>query len=128
VPRKVHQWLFGPLDQCVLAHFFFFFFVAKIAYSTTEGGIFWCYGLATFARFLGAFSEYGWAWNRIPLGHHVSAEFVESLVIFTYGITNVWMERFGAHAGDPFTTKQLQHISIAVRHYCLFFQVNLMVH
>jgi hypothetical protein len=79
-----------------------------------EGGIFWCYGLATFARFLGSFSELGWAWNRAPSGHHVSAEFVESFVIFFYGITNTWMERFGAHPGDPYTNKQIQHISIAV--------------
>lgn len=79
-----------------------------------KGGIFWCYGLVTFARFLGAFSELGWAWNRAPIGKNVSAEFVESLVIFVYGITNTWMERFGAHPGDPYTTKQIQHIGIAV--------------
>ncbi|KAI0320641.1 hypothetical protein OF83DRAFT_1104048 [Amylostereum chailletii] len=79
-----------------------------------KGGIFWCYGLISFARFLGSFSEKGWAWNRPPSGTHVSAEFVESAVIFTYGITNTWMERFGAHPGDPYTTKQVQHISIAV--------------
>lgn len=79
-----------------------------------EGGIFWCYGLVTFGRFLGAFSEYGWAWNRTPVGDYVSAEMVESSVIFFYGITNTWMERFGAHPGDPYTTKQIQHISIAV--------------
>jgi Protein of unknown function (Ytp1) len=35
-------------------------------------------------------------------------------VIFFYGITNTWMERFGAHPGDPYTNKQIQHISIAV--------------
>ncbi|KAH7924051.1 hypothetical protein BV22DRAFT_1035642 [Leucogyrophana mollusca] len=79
-----------------------------------KGGIFWCYGLVTFARFLGSFSELGWAWNISPTGDHVSAEFVESLVIFLYGITNTWMERFGAQPGDPYTTKQVQHISIAV--------------
>ncbi|KAH9062182.1 hypothetical protein EDB87DRAFT_1559375 [Lactarius vividus] len=79
-----------------------------------KGGIFWCYGLFTFARFLGSFSELGWAWNRAPTGQHVSAEFVESFVIFFYGITNTWMERFGALPGDPYTTKQIQHISIAV--------------
>ncbi|OSC99017.1 hypothetical protein PYCCODRAFT_1374005 [Trametes coccinea BRFM310] len=81
-----------------------------------KGGIFWCYGLATFARFLGSFSELGWAWNRAPRHHgkYPTAEFVESLVIFLYGISNTWMERFGAHPGDPYTTKQLQHISIAV--------------
>ncbi|KAL5530449.1 hypothetical protein ACEPAF_6707 [Sanghuangporus sanghuang] len=80
-----------------------------------KGGIFWCYGLFTFARFLGSFSELGWAWNRSPRMEHIpTAEFVESFLIFTYGITNTWMERFGAQPGDPFSTKQIQHISIAV--------------
>lgn len=77
--------------------------------------MFWCYGLIAFARFLGSFSELGWAWNRSPLAESVpSAEFVESLVIFLYGISNTWMERFGVPAGSPFTTKQIQHISIAI--------------
>lgn len=44
----------------------------------------------------------------------VSAEFVECFVIFFYGATNTWMERFGAKAGDPYSVKQVQHISIAV--------------
>ncbi|KAG6336340.1 hypothetical protein ID866_2735 [Astraeus odoratus] len=79
-----------------------------------KGGIFWCYGLFTFARFLGSHSEMGWAWNISPIGNTISAEFVESTVIFLYGISNTWMERFGAHPGDPYTTKQVQHISIAV--------------
>ncbi|KAK0230696.1 cytoplasmic protein [Armillaria fumosa] len=79
-----------------------------------KGGIFWCYGLLTFARFLGSYADLGWAWNRAPNKEYVSAEFVESLVIFIYGITNTWMERFGAKTGDPYTTKQIQHIGIAV--------------
>ncbi|KIJ70236.1 hypothetical protein HYDPIDRAFT_77408 [Hydnomerulius pinastri MD-312] len=79
-----------------------------------KGGIFWCYGLFTFARFLGSYSEMGWAWNISPIGNSVSAEFVESFIIFLYGITNTWMERFGVQPGDPYTTKQVQHISIAV--------------
>ncbi|KAF8558838.1 hypothetical protein OG21DRAFT_1432523 [Imleria badia] len=79
-----------------------------------KGGIFWCYGLFTFARFLGSHSEMGWAWNISPIRNTISAEFVESTVIFLYGITNTWMERFGAKPGDPYTTKQVQHISIAV--------------
>ncbi|KAH8106084.1 hypothetical protein BXZ70DRAFT_918164 [Cristinia sonorae] len=82
-----------------------------------KGSIFWAYGLVTFARFLGSFSELGWAWNRAPSRSYVSAEFVESAVIFTYGITNTWMERFGVKAGDPYTTKQVQHISIAVMYW-----------
>ena len=85
-----------------------------------KGGIFWCYGLVTFARFLGAFSELGWAWNRIPVSHRKNvptAEFIESLVVFLYGVSNTWMERFGAKPGDPYTTRQVQHISIAVSYY-----------
>lgn len=87
----------------------------------SEGGIFWCYGLVTFARFLGSFSELGWAWNLAPRSllayggnEYVSAEFVESFVIFFYGITNTWMERFGIPPGTPYSTKEVQHISIAV--------------
>lgn len=83
----------------------------------SEGSIFWAYGLVTFARFLGSFSELGWAWNRSPSRSYPSAEFVESLVIFVYGITNTWMERFGVDPGDPYTTKQVQHISIAVMYW-----------
>ncbi|KAF5393753.1 hypothetical protein D9757_000156 [Collybiopsis confluens] len=79
-----------------------------------KGAIFWSYGLVSFARYLGAFAELGWAWNRAPSVGYPSAEFIESFVIFLYGITNTWMERFGAHAGDAFTTKQIQHIGIAV--------------
>jgi hypothetical protein len=71
--------------------------------------------LITFARFLGSFSEYGWSWNQAPTGQCPSAEMVESALVFLYGITNTWMERFGANHGDPYTTKQVQHISIAVR-------------
>ncbi|KAJ7781386.1 hypothetical protein B0H16DRAFT_1498226 [Mycena metata] len=80
-----------------------------------KGGIFWAYGLITFARFLGLGAERGWAWNRAPTSGYPSAEFIESFLIFFYGITNTWMERFDAKPGDPFTTKQMQHIGIAVR-------------
>ncbi|KAF4619388.1 hypothetical protein D9613_005520 [Agrocybe pediades] len=79
-----------------------------------KGGIFWCYGLLTFARFLGSFADLGWAWNKVASGDPYTAEFVESFVIFLYGAMNTWMERFGANPGDPYTTKQIQHISIAV--------------
>lgn len=39
---------------------------------------------------------------------------IECSLIFIYGITNTWLERQGTHYGDPFTTRQIQHISIAV--------------
>ncbi|TIB85735.1 hypothetical protein E3Q20_03104 [Wallemia mellicola] len=86
-----------------------------------KGGIFFGYGLLTFARFCGAYSDIGWSWNLIPRRSYgtwkqnaVSAELVESAVIFTYGCTNTFMERFGAKAGDPWSMKQVQHASIAV--------------
>ncbi|KAJ7047508.1 hypothetical protein C8F04DRAFT_1059115 [Mycena alexandri] len=79
-----------------------------------KGGIFWSYGLITFARFLGLGAERGWAWNRSPTSGYPTAEFLESFLIFFYGITNTWMERFDANPDDPYTTKQMQHIGIAV--------------
>ncbi|WFD31898.1 hypothetical protein MSPP1_002939 [Malassezia sp. CBS 17886] len=92
-----------------------------------KGGVFFWYGILTYGRYLGAFGEYGWAWNRRPtLANSAhsgmarwrrtmpSAEFIECFVIFLYGVTNTWMERFGAKPGDPYTVKQVQHISIAV--------------
>ena len=92
-----------------------------------KGAIFFWYGVLTFARYLGAFGEYGWAWNKRPTPENTthsraafwrrnmpSAEFVESLVIFLYGVSNTWLERLGAKPGDPYTVKQIQHISIAV--------------
>ncbi|GAC92808.1 integral membrane protein [Pseudozyma hubeiensis SY62] len=94
-----------------------------------KGGIFFWFGLLTFARYLGAYADCGWAWNKRPSGQAArnssggratwrrrmpSAEFVECLVIFIYGASNTWMERFGAAPDDPYTIKQIQHISIAV--------------
>ncbi|WVW85528.1 hypothetical protein I302_107566 [Kwoniella bestiolae CBS 10118] len=79
-----------------------------------KGSIFFWYGVLTFARYLGAYADLGWAWNKRPGGVGVSAEMVECAVIFTYGITNTWMERFGSSPDDPYTVKQVQHISIAV--------------
>ncbi|KDN46613.1 hypothetical protein K437DRAFT_256120 [Tilletiaria anomala UBC 951] len=92
-----------------------------------KGAIFFWYGLLTWCRYLGAYSDIGWAWNKKPSPmstkrsgvaswrqNAVSAEFVESAVIFTYGVTNTWMERFSAAPGSPYTVKEIQHISIAV--------------
>ncbi|EPQ27560.1 uncharacterized protein PFL1_04698 [Pseudozyma flocculosa PF-1] len=95
-----------------------------------KGGIFFWYGLFTFARYLGAYADCGWAWNKAPTssrpsspqgsstGRRVgrgmpSAEFVECLVITIYGCTQIWNERQGAKPGDPWTIKQIQHTSIA---------------
>ena len=46
-----------------------------------------------------------------------TAEFVDSLVIFLYDISNTWVEEFGAKPGDPYTIRQVQCVPIAVSFY-----------
>ena len=92
-----------------------------------KGAVFFWYGILTFVRYLGAFGEFGWAWNLRPTVSNSknplaeswrknmpSGEFLECFFIFLYGITNTWLERLSAKPGDPYTVKQVQHISIAV--------------
>ncbi|KAF2466711.1 uncharacterized protein BDR25DRAFT_317392 [Lindgomyces ingoldianus] len=86
-----------------------------------KGGIFFGYGLLTLGRWMGAFADYGWAWNMKPPQEVVgrrraaipSAEFTESFVIFLYGCTNVFMEHLAAW-GDAWTAQDLEHVSISV--------------
>ncbi|KAK7208165.1 hypothetical protein BZA70DRAFT_38307 [Myxozyma melibiosi] len=88
-----------------------------------KGSIFFWFGILTFGRVLGAFAELGWAWNVRPpvarsrqgLGARIfncSLETVESGLIFTYGITNIFMEHLGNKDGK-WSHKDLQHASIA---------------
>ncbi|KAG1449437.1 hypothetical protein G6F56_008642 [Rhizopus delemar] len=76
-----------------------------------KGGIFFFYGLITFARYLGAFSEQGWAWNETANGSSFSFEMIECTLIFVYGITNTWMEHFGQ--SSSWDHKDLEHASLA---------------
>ncbi|MCH0629757.1 DUF2427 domain-containing protein [Kocuria palustris] len=89
-----------------------------------KGGIFFTYGLVTLARYMGAFSNKGWAWNhkfirrvglkadeRQPTGTF-SMEFVELLLISIYGCSNIFLEHL-AGAGGAWTSKDLQHALIA---------------
>lgn len=86
-----------------------------------KGGIFLGYGLLTLGRWMGAFADFGWAWNVKPPQEVVgrrraaipSAEFTESLVIFLYGCTNVFLEHLAAW-GDAWTAQDLEHVSISV--------------
>jgi hypothetical protein len=77
-----------------------------------KGSIFLLWGLLSLGRYLGAWAELGWAWNRKPetatwRRHAPTAEAVECFVITLYGCTNVFMERFGAHKGDPFSIHEM---------------------
>ncbi|KAF2685518.1 hypothetical protein K458DRAFT_387482 [Lentithecium fluviatile CBS 122367] len=86
-----------------------------------KGGVFFGYGLLTLGRWMGAFADFGWAWNVKPPQEVVgrrraaipSAEFTESFVIFFYGCTNVFMEHLAAW-GDAWTAQDLEHVSISV--------------
>lgn len=86
-----------------------------------KGGIFFGYGLITLGRWMGCWSEIGWAWNLKPPAGMVSsrkartpsAEFVESFVIFLYGSTNVFLEHLAAW-GDRWTAQDLEHVSISI--------------
>ena len=104
----------------VLAHFISMYIFLDSGDNTlmaAEGSIFWWFGILTFARYLGAWSRWGWAWNIPPHNSRTlpwSASFVESLVIFLYGFSQQFMERFGTHPGDPYSAKDVEHISIAV--------------
>ncbi|KAI7864259.1 hypothetical protein BDF14DRAFT_1732503 [Spinellus fusiger] len=76
-----------------------------------KGGIFFFYGVITFGRYLGAFADRGWAWNRVDNGSSYSFEMIENVLIFTYGITNTWMEHFGQES--TWSHKDFEHASLA---------------
>ncbi|PWY81583.1 hypothetical protein BO94DRAFT_470214 [Aspergillus sclerotioniger CBS 115572] len=86
-----------------------------------KGGIFFWYGLLTLGRWMGCWSDLGWSWNVKPPAKIVgkakarvpSAEFVESLVIFLYGVTNVFLEHLSGWGG-AWTARDLEHVSISI--------------
>ncbi|KAF1946445.1 hypothetical protein EJ02DRAFT_233650 [Clathrospora elynae] len=86
-----------------------------------KGAIFLLYGLLTLGRWMGAFADFGWAWNVKPPNDVVgrrraalpSAEFTESFVIWLYGFTNVFLEHLAAW-GDAWTAQDLEHVSISI--------------
>jgi hypothetical protein len=86
-----------------------------------KGSIFFLYGLLTLGRWMGAFADFGWAWNVKPPKEVVgrrkaampTAEFLESFVIWLYGATNVFLEHLAAW-GDEWTAQDLEHVSIPV--------------
>lgn len=86
-----------------------------------KGGIFFWYGLLTLGRWMGAFTEFGWAWNIRPEYPIVSrwksrvpsAEFTESFVIWAYGASNVFLEHLNAW-GKPWSHQDFEHVSITL--------------
>ena len=86
-----------------------------------KGGIFFFYGLLTLGRWMGAFGEFGWAWNVRPKQPLVSrwktripsAEFVESFVIWLYGTSNVFLEHLNSW-GKAWEPQDFEHVSITI--------------
>ncbi|KAJ5125135.1 hypothetical protein N7448_004462 [Penicillium atrosanguineum] len=85
-----------------------------------KGGIFFWYGILTLGRFIGAWADLGWAWNKKPPASVVgwkarvpSGEFVESFVIWLYGITNVFLEHL-SNSGGAWSAADMEHVSISV--------------
>ena len=86
-----------------------------------KGGIFFWYGLLTLGRWMGAFSDFGWAWNQKPEYPLVSrakarlpsAEFTESFVIWLYGASNVFLEHLTGW-GQEWSPMDLEHLSITI--------------
>lgn len=70
---------------------------------------------------MGCFADFGWAWNIKPEREMVgrwkaslpSAEFIESFVIFLYGVSNVGLEHLAAW-GSVWTPQDLEHVSITI--------------
>ncbi|OJJ08843.1 hypothetical protein ASPVEDRAFT_145055 [Aspergillus versicolor CBS 583.65] len=85
-----------------------------------KGGIFFWYGVLTLGRFIGAWADLGWAWNKKPPAYIVgwkakvpSGEFVESFVIWLYGVTNVFLEHLSGW-GQEWTPRDLEHVAISI--------------
>jgi hypothetical protein len=85
-----------------------------------KGGIFFWYGVLTLGRFIGAWADLGWAWNKkLPASvvgwkaKAPSGEFVESFVIWLYGVSNVFLEHL-AGWGKEWTVSDMQHVSISI--------------
>lgn len=86
-----------------------------------KGGIFFWYGLLTLGRWMGAFAEFGWAWNIRPKASTIalwksrvpSAEFTESFVIWLYGASNVFLEHLN-NWGGKWSPTDFEHVSITI--------------
>lgn len=81
-----------------------------------KGSVFFWYGLLTLGRWVGCFADRGWAWNVLPVSQgrrKWSAVFVESFLIFFYGVTNVFLEHLSSW-GKEWSMIDLQHLGIAI--------------
>lgn len=93
-----------------------------------KGGVFVTLGIFSLARYCGALSKSGLAWNKAVVFKNqvntrsiwyrltphgmITMEGYESFLIFFYGTTNIFLEHL-ASPGGAWVAKDLQHVSIA---------------
>lgn len=77
-----------------------------------KASVFFLFGIWVFTRYLGAFADIGHAWNLADTSEHISAESIECGLIFTYGVSNIFLERLG-HSSEPISHTDIQHLCIA---------------
>lgn len=84
-----------------------------------KASVFLLYGIWVSMRYFGFGSSLGHAWNLPSKTGRgiVSPEMIESGLIFTYGATDLFLERLG-HADEPISHTDIQHISIALIFAC----------
>ncbi|RGB27153.1 hypothetical protein C1646_769504 [Rhizophagus diaphanus] len=87
-----------------------------------KGSIFFWFGLIAFIRYLGFFEKFGWNWNLLPISSldnfndeknqkgKISFSLLESILIFSYGISNTFLEHTGK---DPWNHRDIQHATLA---------------
>ncbi|KIW73487.1 hypothetical protein PV04_01601 [Phialophora macrospora] len=86
-----------------------------------KGGVFFFFGIINLLRCIGCFSGLGWAWNlKASTGstprkwsRSVTMERLECLLIFIYGITNVFLEHLSGW-GEAWTAQDLEHVAISL--------------
>lgn len=77
-----------------------------------KASVFFLFGIWVFTRYLGVLRNKGHAWNFAESSRSISAETIECSLIFTYGVSNLFLERLG-HSQDPLSHMDIQHICIA---------------
>lgn len=88
-----------------------------------KGSIFFWFGLIAFIRYLGFFEKFGWEWNFLPISSldnfndeknqkgKISFSLLESIIIFSYGITNTFLEHIGKD--QSWNHRDIQHATLA---------------
>lgn len=132
--RRILDGLYNVIDRIILPFGFIAVATGAVTYGGIfhgneifnglahfiKGGIFFWYGILTLGRFMGAWADLGWAWNKKPPASVVgwkekvpSGEFVESFVIWLYGVTNVFLEHLGGK-GNEWSAADMEHVSISI--------------